>query len=177
MYSTTSIKFSNSNQKLHVHIFYSRRWLKYHQPTLWAPTHEPFTLGLTHTVQNSSLQTNGGAQVHVWTWGTRYSETCSAVFGTVLNSKSVDFFASGGKISFILLVEFGRKHINASFYRFNFGSSNSEHHFTETSFFLSDFSPAAPFILLGHHFCSESSLIFFSKSFILLEHHFTGYVL
>ena len=74
MYSTTSIKFSNSNQKLHVHIFYSRRWLKYHQPTLWAPTHEPFTLGLTHTVQNSSLQTNGGAQVHVWTWGTRYSE-------------------------------------------------------------------------------------------------------
>ena len=29
---------------------------------------------LTHTVQNSSLQTNGGGQVHVLTWGTRYSE-------------------------------------------------------------------------------------------------------
>ena len=63
-YSTTSIKFSNSNQKLHVHIFLSREWLKYHQPTLWVPTHEPFTLGLTHTVQNSSLLTNGGVQVH-----------------------------------------------------------------------------------------------------------------
>ena len=31
-------------------------------------------------------------------------------------------FAFRGKISFILLVEFGRKHISASFYRFNFGS-------------------------------------------------------
>ena len=32
------------------------------------------------------------------------------------------FFASGGEFSIILLVEFGRKQSNASFYGFNFGS-------------------------------------------------------
>ena len=37
----------------------------------------------------------------------------------LVNMKKI---AAGGNISFILLVEFGRKHSSASFYRFNFGS-------------------------------------------------------
>ena len=42
-----------------------------------------------------------------------------------------------------------------------------KHHFTGS--FLKKKSPAAPFILLGHHFCDEKSLKYFLK--IL---HFTG---
>ena len=102
------------------------------------------TLSLTHTVQNSSLQTNGGAQVHVWTWGTRYSENFTLENPSKFSSRSREngtkkliyalktllFPARFARKSLemhktstfciILRVDFGRKQSNVSFYRFNF---------------------------------------------------------
>ena len=91
------------------------------------------------------------------------------------------FFASGGKISFILLVEFGRKHISASFYRFNFGNLKFRTSFYWNIILLIHFWKQnrlrRPSFYWGIIFVMKSRKIIFSKSFILLEHHFTGYVL